>query len=136
MGTSPGSGPKRASYGNGGVTRKLFAQFNTFEVNVPLHAVGCQFYKTSGGEVTEVFLSKHWKIRTTHKILHARLTKYQEIKLPTGCVTQQVRGNLGKKSAIYPRQFTQQIWKAICEECKSAAQIKEEMGDDFAQQIP
>ena len=93
----------------------FFYQFTTYEVDVPLHAAGCHFYKKIDGKITEVFLKKNWKIRTTSETMYANLGKYGEVKLPDDCVIQQVRGKFGKQSAIYPKSFTQRIWKAICE---------------------
>ena len=114
-----------------GGNKAIFAQFKPYEINVPLHAVGCHFYKTINGEVTEVFLHKQWKIRTTHEVLHAELAKFKDVKLPPGCITEQVRGDLGRKSAIYPRKFTRHIWKAITKELSSEAQIEEEIAEDL-----
>ena len=110
-------------------TKLFFDQFETYEVKVPLHAVGCHFYKRIGGEMTEVFLKKNWKIRTTNKALHTRLAQYHEVQFPDGCAVQQVRGKFGKQSAIYPKAFTQQIWKAICESYRSTGKIEEETSD-------
>ena len=80
--------------------------------------------------MTEVFINKQWEIRTTHEVLYSELIKFKDVKLPPGCITEQVRGNLGKKSAIYPKKFTRYIWRAIAKELGPEAQIEEECSDD------